>query len=88
MNIGLFNESFPPVMDGVAVAVENTAIGLADLGYRTDVVTPYCPNRKPSQSYILQEYPSIPVPFRSPYRMGLPYLGLSFLRNLHSAEAT
>ncbi|MDR0659674.1 MAG: glycosyltransferase [Prevotellaceae bacterium] len=83
MNIGLFNESFPPVMDGVAVAVENTAIGLSKLGHDTSVVTPYCPNRNIEHLFNMVEYPSIPVPFRSPYRVGLPILGRSFARDLH-----
>ena len=39
-NVGLFNESFPPVMDGVAVCVENYARWIQEKVGGVSVVTP------------------------------------------------
>ena len=39
-NVGLFNESFPPVMDGVAVCVQNYAYWLQKKVGGVSVVTP------------------------------------------------
>ena len=39
-NIGLFNESFPPVMDGVAICVENYAKWMQKRVGGVTVVTP------------------------------------------------
>lgn len=42
-NIGLFNESFPPVMDGVAICVENYARWMQEKVGGVCVVTPGTP---------------------------------------------
>ena len=42
--IGLFNDNFPPVMDGVALTVQNYAYWLREQGKEVCVVTPYAPH--------------------------------------------
>ena len=43
LNIGLFNESFPPVMDGVAICVQNYAYWMQKKVGGVSVITPNVP---------------------------------------------
>ncbi len=71
-NVGLFNESFPPVMDGVAVCVENYAHWIQEKVGGVSVVTPRKLGAHYSQySYEVLDYASVPVPFRHPYVTGI-----------------
>ncbi|MBR2746780.1 MAG: glycosyltransferase, partial [Bacteroidales bacterium] len=71
-NVGLFNESFPPVMDGVAVCVENYARWIQEKVGGVSVVTPRKLNAHYGQyPYEVLDYASIPVPFRHPYVTGI-----------------
>ena len=71
-NVGLFNESFPPVMDGVAVCVENYARWIQEKVGGVSVVTPRKLNAKYGQyPYEVLDYASVPVPFRHPYVTGI-----------------
>lgn len=81
--IGLFNDNFPPVLDGVALTVQNYAYWLHTKGHEVSVITPYAPGA----SKILKETPypvyrftSVPIPFRAPYRFGMPYFSPIFLQ--------
>ena len=81
--IGLFNDNFPPVLDGVALAVQNYAYWLHTKGYEVSMITPYAPHAREvieSAPYPIYRYVSIPIPMRHPYRFGLPYLDAGFLR--------
>ena len=71
---GLFNESYPPIMDGVAVAVRNYAYWLHEAGHDTCVVTPRAPGSDDRDPFPVYRYPSIPLTMRKPYRLGLPEL--------------
>ena len=42
--IGIFNDNFPPVLDGVAITAQNYAYWLKEMGRDVSVVTPYAPN--------------------------------------------
>ena len=80
---GIFNDNFPPILDGVALTAQNYAYWLNEKGYDVSVVTPYAPNSREviqSAKYPIYRYPSVPIPFRYPYRYGLPHASLSFLR--------
>ena len=84
--IGLFNDNFPPVMDGVALTVQNYAYWLQEQGKEVCVVTPYAPHSQDilkSAKYQLERYASIPIPMRKPYRFGMPYLDYKFLNHLN-----
>ena len=71
-NVGLFNESFPPVMDGVAVCVQNYAYWLQKKVGGVSVITPNKPGANYKQyPYEVLDYISVPVPFRHPYVTGI-----------------
>ena len=71
-NVGLFNESFPPVMDGVAVCVENYAHWIQEKVGGVSVVTPRKLGAHYGQyPYEVLDYASVPVPFRHPYVTGI-----------------
>ena len=82
-NIGLFNESFPPVMDGVAVCVENYARWMQERVGGVAVVTPRNPGVDYSdRDYEVLDYLSVPVPFRPPYMTGISEIDPTFLKRL------
>lgn len=79
--IGLFNDNFPPVLDGVALTVQNYAYWLTKKGQDVSVITPYAPKSDEvikTAEYPIYRYSSVPIPFRHPYRYGLPYISLAF----------
>ena len=81
--IGIFNDNFPPVLDGVGITAQNYAYWLNEKGCDVSVITPYAPNMQEviaSASYPIHRYISIPIPFRPPYRYGLPDIDISFRR--------
>ena len=81
--IGIFNDNFPPVLDGVAITAQNYAYWLKEMGRDVSVVTPYAPNMQEVMSaatYPIYRYASVPIPFRPPYRYGLPFLDIPFMR--------
>ncbi len=81
-SIGLFNDSFPPVMDGVAVAVNNYAQWLARKGENVKVITPKNVDILQSNEFELLDYASLPLINRKPYRFGVPYVDVHFLNKL------
>lgn len=81
---GIFNDNFPPILDGVALTAQNYAYWLHEKGYDVRVITPYAPNADEvinAASYKINRYISIPIPFRHPYRYGMPHIDLPFMRN-------
>jgi len=74
LNVCLINDSFPPVIDGVANAVTNYAdIIQRDLGEAT-VVTPYYPDADDSAfSFPVVRYPSLDMTKLVGYRAGMPF---------------
>ena len=87
--IGLFNECFPPVMDGVSLTVSNLARCLYQQGKEVAVITPEMPGLDEAQlPYLVLQYRSIPVPGRRPYRYGFPLFDLKFQKQFaaHSYE--
>ena len=81
---GIFNDNFPPILDGVALTAQNYAYWLHEKGYDVRVITPYVPGAGDvieAAPYPINRYVSIPIPFRHPYRYGLPYADAAFWRN-------
>ncbi|MCL2747445.1 MAG: glycosyltransferase [Oscillospiraceae bacterium] len=72
MVIGLYNESFYPILDGVVTTVNNYAYWLNRKHCRCFVVTPRSPKYRDDHAYQIARYQSIPVFGRYPYRVGLP----------------
>ena len=83
-NVGLFNECFPPVMDGVSVCVQNYAYWLQKKVGGVAVVTPNVPGASYNYDYEVINYLSMPVPFRHPYVTGIPEIDPRTLRKVNS----
>lgn len=81
--IGLFNDSFPPVMDGVAMTTYNYAYWLHQNGHSVSVVTPFGEGERFAEPFPVLRYPSIPLLTRKPYRWGLPYLWTPVVSQIH-----
>ena len=79
---GQFNDGFLPILDGVVNVVKNYAEWLHERYGNTYVVTPSFPNYVDQEPYTVLRYPSIAIPFRAPYRQGLPSLDGSLLMTL------
>lgn len=70
---GIFNDSFPPILDGVTLTVQNYVYWLAQKGMTPCVVTPWNPEHK-VYPYEVMRYFSLPIMSRKPYRYGYPKL--------------
>ncbi|MDE6370045.1 MAG: glycosyltransferase, partial [Duncaniella sp.] len=79
---GLFNDSFPPVLDGVTLTVENYCRWLINAGRRVCVVTPWNPVRPPHDDFHMHRYFSLPIYNRHPYRYGYPRLDPMIWRSI------
>ena len=86
--IGLFNDCFPPIMDGVAVATQNYAYWLHRKGEEVCVVTPKAEAGTAPAPYPVYRYVSVPLPRRKPYRMGFPYIDLPFYKHISNLPFT
>ena len=65
--IGIFNDNFPPILDGVALTAQNYAYWLHEKGYDVRVITPYAPKAKKvinAAPYPINRYISIHINFR------------------------
>lgn len=70
---GLFNDSYPPIMDGVSLTVKNYAYWLQQMGLNPCIVTPWMHNlNNINPDYDLYSYMSVPIVHRKPYRYGVP----------------
>jgi len=76
--IGIFNDSFPPIMDGVSLATQNYAYWLHQKKQPVCVITPKSPNYSDNEPYPIYRYTSIPIIGRKPYRIGLPKIDHTF----------
>jgi len=81
-NIGLFNDCFPPVMDGVSVCVANYAQWMQKKVGGVAVVTPKVPGASYDYDFEVLDYLSVPVPFRHPYVTGIVELDPMVLTKL------
>lgn len=84
--IGIFNETFPPIMDGVSLAAKNYAYWLHQKNQPVCVVTPKAPHYSDNEPYPIYRYTSIPVIGRKPYRLGLPDIDLSFKTEINQIK--
>ncbi len=81
--IGIFNDSFPPIMDGVSLATQNYAYWMHKKGQQVCVVTPKAPHCSGFETpYPVYRYASIPIIGRKPYRLGLPDIDLALKTSL------
>ena len=82
--IGLFNDCFPPIMDGVSLTTQNYAYWLHKKAGNVCVVTPKTPAAKDKEAYPVYRYSSVPIPMRKPYRLGFPRIDWPFHERINS----
>lgn len=86
LNVGLFNDSYPPVMDGVANVVLNYARHLNARHGRATVITVNAPGAQDTEPFDVIRYFSLPIPFRPPFRFGFPQVDFAMKRKLRSCS--
>lgn len=82
---GIFNDSFPPIIDGVTLTVENYAHWITQQGRTPCIVTPWNPEEVPSPYYVMR-YVSLPIQNRHPYRYGYPKLDPFIWKRLRKTD--
>lgn len=80
--IGIFNDCFPPIMDGVSVTAQNYARWISRRHKDVCVVTPGVPGATYDEGYPVYGYFSVPIPMRKPYRMGFPRVDFPFMSKI------
>ena len=70
---GIFNDSFPPILDGVTLTVQNYVNRFVAKGLDACVVTPWNPVSVQVGCPVIK-YFSLPISNRKPYRYGSPKL--------------
>ena len=84
--LGIFNDCYPPVMDGVSVTTHNYAYWLHKKGEDVCVVTPSAVNYRDQDPFPVYRYRSLPLLFRKPYRMGFPQYDKALQRRLDQTD--
>ncbi len=79
---GQFNDSFQPVMDGVANVAKNYAYWLNKKFGESYVVTPAFPGYTDSEDFEVLRYFSLPLIARPPYRLGIAQLDKSIQKRI------
>lgn len=82
MIVGLFNDSFPPVVDGVARVFLNYATELKRMGDRSVAVTPRIPQMRDDYPFEVLTFNSFRAPVRHEYRWGLGNLDVKFWKQI------
>ena len=77
MNICLLNDSFPPLIDGVANTVINYAENLVSRGDNVTVAVPQYPGVVDDYDYGVIRYPSFDTTKLVGYRAGYPFTGFA-----------
>ena len=86
---GIFNDNFPPILDGVALTAQNYAYWLHEKGHDVRVITDFAPKMKKvikAAPYPINFVPSVPIPFRHPYRYGIPFISPLFLHRWNKMQ--
>ena len=86
---GIFNDNFPPILDGVALTAQNYAYWLHEKGHDVRVITDFAPKMKQvikAAPYPINFVPSVPIPFRHPYRYGIPFISPLFLHRWNKMQ--
>ncbi|HEY8364243.1 MAG TPA: glycosyltransferase [Haloplasmataceae bacterium] len=86
IKVGQFNDSFLPVMDGVVNTVKNYAYWINRKYGKSYVITPSFPKYQDNEEYDVIRYTSSFLPFRKPYRLGLPFLDNEINKKLDSID--
>lgn len=73
LNVGLFNDSFPPTIDGVANVTVNYARTIQQKYGNAVVATPFYPGVKDNYPFEVMRYPSVYISNIYGYRTGYPF---------------
>ncbi len=73
MRIGIFSESYEPVMNGVSVSVATLIVELRKLGHEVYVFAPEYPGHKDEDSNVFR-FPSVRTWLARDYPLAIPYL--------------
>jgi glycosyltransferase involved in cell wall biosynthesis len=84
--IGIFNDSFPPIMDGVSLTAQNYAYWMHKKQQPVCVITPRTPNYTDIEQFPVYRYTSIPIFGRKPYRFGFPEIDLSLQTTMDNIQ--
>lgn len=84
--IGQFNDSFAPITDGVCNVVRNYAYWLQKKYGECYVIAPNFPGYDDNEEFDVLRYRSLPMPLRHPYRAGMAFSDLAFLKKLKGVE--
>ncbi len=82
---GIFNDSFPPILDGVTLTVENYVRWLKKFGKNPCVVTPWNPVSSEVGCEVMKFF-SLPMRSRKPYRYGYPKLDPFIWKRLRDTD--
>ncbi len=74
LKVGLLNDSFPPMIDGVANTTFNYATIINEKYGKPSVIVPYYPNVFDHHPFTVYRYSSLPQVGKMPYRIGNPFL--------------
>ncbi|MDR0668037.1 MAG: glycosyltransferase [Prevotellaceae bacterium] len=87
---GLFNDSYPPIVDGVALTVQNYAYWLHKKNRPVCVVTVKSPDVRSDDdaAFPVYRYTSVPLLIRKPFRIGLPMVDFSYRRTIDAIPFT
>jgi glycosyltransferase involved in cell wall biosynthesis len=72
---GIFNDSYNPITDGVAIVTKNYAYWLNRLAGPSCVITPDMPDYFDTEDFPVYRFPSMPLAVRPPYRVGVDFIG-------------
>lgn len=88
MHIGLYSDSFPPLVDGVCRTVENYARILNQTGYESYVVAPYIKGYQDKTDYTVIRYPTVPMKMKisDEYRLAMPAAARHVQRRLEHTQ--
>ena len=86
MVTGQFNDSFEPVMDGVANVTKNYAFWLSKKYGPSYVITPSFPKHTDKNEFEVLRYHSIGIPNYPPYRLGMPKIDMSLRYKLNRIQ--
>lgn len=84
--IGIFNDSFPPIIDGVSLTAQNYAHWLHEKKQPVCVFTPRSPHYADDELYPVYRYSSVPMIGRKPYRLGLPEIDSSLKNTIDKIQ--
>jgi len=82
LKFGIFSDSYPPIMDGVAITVRNYAYWLNESNFQPYIITPEYPGYSDTDEFPVLRYHSVPILMRKPYRLGLPKIDHQFNQEL------